>query len=97
VDDEDVVPGVHSDPDRGAEDPVIGKRLGPEGIDFEHRRLDALSLGCFEDGLPHSERHDQRDQRRSQHQRAWTNHDAILLAAEWNPVPPGAGKSILSL
>ncbi len=39
MDDEDVVLRVDADPDHGAKDPVIGKRLGPHRIDLEARRL----------------------------------------------------------
>jgi hypothetical protein len=38
VQDEDVIAEVHGQADRGAEDPVVRQRLGPVGINLEHRR-----------------------------------------------------------
>src|SRR5882672_7089811 len=44
VDDPDVVLLVDPDADRHAEQPVVGQGLGPQWIDFEHRRLHDLRL-----------------------------------------------------
>src|SRR2546427_8638064 len=52
MDDPDVVLLVDPDTDRHAEQPVVGQGLGPQRIDFEHRRLHRLRLV----GLPVEER-----------------------------------------
>src|SRR5262249_48223063 len=44
MDDPDVVLLVGPDADRPAQQPVVGKRLGPERIDLVSRRLDARAL-----------------------------------------------------
>ena len=41
VNNPDVVLGIHGDPDGHALNPMVGKRLGPQRIDFEARRLDS--------------------------------------------------------
>jgi hypothetical protein len=43
-----VILGVHGDADGSADNPMVGKRLRPHGINFEARSLDARSFrGCF--------------------------------------------------
>ena len=65
VDDPDVIVGVHTDANRGSEDPMIRERLGPERVDFESRRLHgAFRLrggGALEERLPDAERSHKRD------------------------------------
>jgi hypothetical protein len=60
VDDPDVVFGVDGKSDGLAEDPVVGKRLGPERVDFEARRHNAGGLDhgtAVEQGGAGGERH----------------------------------------
>ena len=65
MDDVDVVPGIDSDPDGGPHDPVVGQRLGPEGIHLEEGHLHHVRLGrlgaVLERFLSAGESHDQSD------------------------------------
>ena len=67
MDDPDVVLLVDPDADRHAEQPVVGQGLGPQRIDFEHRRLHDLGLVSLpvEERLRAAERREQRDERRA--------------------------------
>src|SRR4051812_44809564 len=65
MDDPDMVLLIHPQSDGPAQQPVIGQRLGPQRIDFEHRRLNraALRIGLvLEHGLADAERGDHRNQ-----------------------------------
>ena len=47
---------------------MVRERFRPEGIHFEHRRLDALALGGFQCGLTQAEGQNGRNQRGPEHQ-----------------------------
>ena len=95
VDDEHVILRIDSHADGRAKDPVVRERFGPEGVHLEGRRIHRLALGGFQHGLANAECQNDRNQRSSENQRARVLHSTLLVAKS-NPVPRGAGKSILS-
>src|SRR5258706_22363 len=71
MDDPDVVLIVDPHADGPAEQPVIRQRLGPQRIDFEHRRLDRRSRGrgpVFQESLAGSEHGQGRHERRTDYE-----------------------------
>jgi hypothetical protein len=80
VDDEDVIPRVHTHADRGAEDPVVRQRLGPHGVYFEPGRLHALQSDLGDERpLADAEGGEGRDEGASYRNGTPTDHRLLLV------------------
>ena len=92
VHDPDVVVGIDRDPDRGAEQPVVGQRLRPERVHLERRRAFAGgrprlgSLRLHARNGPATARHGEREERHHHHTPELPRHVCLLTF----PIAPQA-------
>jgi len=62
-----MVARVHADADGGSQQPVVGQRFRPEGIDLEDGGLDLRRGRCLEGSLARADADDQQDERPADH------------------------------